>query len=154
MLNGFFNFNRSMKTIKELKEYENKLAQAALDYLDAQGGDAQTHHVIDYMAIYLEELIGKKEYRSNEVNCIGVIDVILCGLKSDGLVNTHGARTEITRKGRFVEDMRYSAFAVAKKLSVFSWLITGVSKVFKSFWWFVSTIFTLASILAFLLLRE
>lgn len=143
-----------MKTIKELKKHESELGQAALDYLDEKGGDAQTHHVMDYMAACLEDLIGKEEYRRAQVNCMGVIDGVLRGLKDDRLVNPHGAMVEITRKGRFVKEMRYSVFDIAKQVSVFSWLITGLSKVFKSFWWFVSTIFTLASILAYLLLKE
>ena len=140
-----------MKTIEELRKHHNVLAEQALMYL-IRKGKIRRSSLDDFLSDVMKQLIGESEYRTQELDCIGVEDETVKSLLKDGLVEEEEAMVSITRKGRFVDSMIYAVYARMKGFALFSMAIDALSKFFKSITWLVCFLLMLASIVVGLLL--
>ena len=78
-----------MKTIEELRQYHNRMAEQILEFLKTKENGVRRSDLDDYLADVMEQLVGEEEYWKQEKNCIGVAnDVVKSMLKDELLKDT------------------------------------------------------------------
>ena len=116
-----------MKTIEELRQYHNRMAEQILEFLKTKENGVRRSDLDDYLADVMEQLVGEEEYWKQEKNCIGVANDVVKSMLKDELLKDTPNFISITRKGKLVYGLNYPIFAKTKNVVGVDFIISKVS---------------------------
>lgn len=116
MLNGFFNFNRSMKDRAEFKKISYEAIDDILTYVKEQGGSASKSKLDDRNYKFYEEKFGVKETKASYFVWVAVSEDLYKELEWEKLLELGKNTVWLTDEGKKAAKLGYSKYRMRKEL--------------------------------------